>query len=406
MAVAATVAGSVAGAALGNYSLITAIPLGILGITKLNTNLTMTVTGTCVNGLAHFTITNAGTGDMGNGLPYRVYVNDTLVYTGTYQLKSGESFTVDYPAQGQTIRLEADQHPLHPGKSHPRATVANCGTAVSGTSATDFVTTASLDDIDEEVAITCAMITNSHDPNDKQATPLGIGAAHNIAPGEEIEYVIHFQNTGNDTAYTVIVVDTLDVELDEASFMQGVSSHPYTLNISGKGQPVLTFTFNQINLSDSITNNLASSGLVSFRIAVPSSAAIGTIIRNKAHIIFDYNTPVITNETMHTVDTVTYKNLSKGSAVVITTGLAGKKFSQAAKIYPNPTAGIITVEMPEAGNNTEVPILSLVGSVQKSVTLSSPVQQINLEGLSEGMYLYEVWQNGERKAGGKLQIWF
>jgi hypothetical protein len=62
--------------------------------------------------------------------------------------------------------------------------------------------------------------------------------------------------------------------------------------------------------------------------------------------------------------------------------------------------------MPEAGNNMEMRILSLVGSLQKSVTLSSSVQQVNLEGLSEGMYLYEVWQNGERKAGGKLQIWF
>jgi hypothetical protein len=172
---------------------------------------------------------------------------------------------------------------------------------------------------------------------------------------------------------------------------------------------VFSFRFDQINLPDKTTDELNSSGLVSFRIAVPSDAAIGTVIKNKAHIIFDYNTPVITNETMHTVDTVTYKDLSKGSAVVVgvvSTGLIGKKFSQTAKIYPNPTAGIITVEMPEAGNNMEMRILSLVGSLQKSVTLSSSVQQVNLEGLSEGMYLYEVWQNGERKAGGKLQIWF
>jgi hypothetical protein len=45
MAVAATVAGSIAGAALGDLSLIAAIPLGILGINKLNTNLTMAAAG-------------------------------------------------------------------------------------------------------------------------------------------------------------------------------------------------------------------------------------------------------------------------------------------------------------------------------------------------------------------------
>jgi uncharacterized delta-60 repeat protein/uncharacterized repeat protein (TIGR01451 family) len=367
----------------------------------------MKVTGNCISGSAHFTITNDGTGDMGSSLQYRVYVNDTLVYTGNYKLNSGQSFTVDYPAAGQTIRVEADQHPLHPGKSHPRATIENCGTAISGIATTELITTTSLDDLDEEVAITCAMITNSHDPNEKQALPSGIGAAHNVVPGEEIEYVIHFQNTGNDTAYTVTVVDTLDAGLDVASFTQSASSHPYTLSISGKGQAVLTFRFDQINLPDSTTNNLASSGLASYRMTVRSDTAIGTVIKNKAQIFFDYNAPIVTNETMHTIDTVTYKNLSKGSAVqvgAVTTGLTAKKVIQTAKIYPNPTIGIITVEMPEAGSNSELRIMSLVGVQQKSVPLSSAIQQVSLEGLGQGMYLYEVWQNGERKAGGKLLV--
>jgi uncharacterized repeat protein (TIGR01451 family) len=251
------------------------------------------------------------------------------------------------------------------------------------------------------------MITNSHDPNEKQATPSGIGAAHNIAPGEEIEYMISFQNTGNDTAYTVTVVDTLDAGLDVASFTQGASSNPFTLSISGKGQAVLTFRFDNINLPDSTTNTLASSGLVSYRMTVPSNAAIGTVIKNKAYIYFDYNAPVVTNETMHTVDTITYKGLSKGSAVqvgAVTTGLTGKKIVQAAKIYPNPTAGLITVEMPETGSNSELRIMSLVGVQQRSFPLSSAIQQVSLEGMNQGMYLYEVWQNGERKAGGKLLV--
>jgi uncharacterized repeat protein (TIGR01451 family) len=368
----------------------------------------MKVTGNCDNGNARFVIKNAGSGDMGSNLAFRIYVNDTLIYTGSYKLNSGDSLVVNYPTAGQTIRLEADQHALHPGKSRPRASIENCG--VAATEVRGLIITAPQDDLDEEVASTCNMIIDSYDPNDKQAFPSGTGPAHNIPPGEELEYVIRFQNTGTDTAYTVTVVDTLDSGLDVASFTKGASSHPYTLGISGKGQAVLSFRFDQINLPDKTTDELNSNGLVSFRITVPSSAAIGTVIKNKAHIIFDYNDPVITNETMHTVDTVTYKDFSKGSAVTFgsTTldGLNSKRSKQTAKIYPNPTAGMITVEMPEPGNNTEMRILSLVGSLQKTVALSSSVQQVNLEDLNQGMYLYEVWQNGERKAGGKLQIWF
>jgi uncharacterized delta-60 repeat protein/uncharacterized repeat protein (TIGR01451 family) len=367
----------------------------------------MKVTGNCISGSAHFNITNDGSGNMADSLQYRIYVNDTLIFTGNYKLKSGETLNLDYPAAGQTIRLEADQHALHPGKSRPRVTIENCG--IASPEVRNLIITAPQDDLDEETAIACNLIRDSYDPNLKQAFPTGIGAAHNLAPGEEIEYVIHFQNTGTATAYTVTVVDTLDAGLDVASFTQGASSSPYTLSISGKGEAVLTFRFDNINLPDSTTNNLASSGLVSYRMTVPSSAAIGTVIKNKAYIFFDYNAPVITNETMHTVDTITYKDLSKGSAVQIgsvVTGLTGKKIIQAAKIYPNPTTGIITVEMPETGSNSELRIMSLVGVQQKSVPLSSAIQQVSLEGLSQGMYLYEVWQNEERKAGGKLQIWF
>jgi uncharacterized delta-60 repeat protein/uncharacterized repeat protein (TIGR01451 family) len=364
----------------------------------------MKVTGTCKDGSVHFNITNDGSGDMADSVQYRIYVNDTLIFTGNYKLISGETIDIHYSSAGKTVRLEADQHPLHPGKSRPRFTIEDCGIS-SLLPIRSRTVTVPQDELDEEVAIACALIRNSHDPNEKQAFPMGTGSAHNIEPGQEIEYVIHFQNTGNDIAYNVVVVDTLDAALDIASFIKGASSHPYTLNISGKGQAVLSFRFDQINLPDSTTNQLASNGLVSFRIVVPSNVAIGTLIKNKAYIFFDYNSAIITNETMHTVDTVTYKDLRKGNAVWFgdnTKGLTGRELSKVARIYPNPTAGMVTVEMPDAGSNTELRVLSLLGVVQKIIPLSSSIEEVSLEGLSQGLYLYEVWQNGERKAGGKL----
>ncbi|MFN3402440.1 MAG: T9SS type A sorting domain-containing protein [Cytophagaceae bacterium] len=359
------------------------------------------VTGSCVNGSATFTITNGGSGSMAGNNEYRVFVNDTLVYTGSFKLVSGQSLTVNYPAMGQTVRLEADQHPLHPGRSRPRATVEDCGNSSNKTKR--MVTTAPLDDLDEETAITCNPIIDSYDPNDKLTRPEGIGANRKIVPGQELEYIIRFQNTGTDTAYTVRIVDTLDIALDPGSFIQGGSSHNYKLDISGKGKAVLTFNHYNINLPDSARNQIGSNGFVSFRITVPESTPLGTIISNKAYIYFDYNSPIITNETMHTVDNTVETDFIRGLLVqegVVTSTL--NTYAKSVRLYPNPAKSRITVELPETGDPTEFRLITIAGRLVKTVQLTSERQEVNLEGLEEGMYMYEVWESGERKAGGKI----
>jgi hypothetical protein len=64
---------------------------------------------------------------------------------------------------------------------------------------------------------------------------------------------------------------------------------------------VLTFTFNNIHLPDSNVNEAASQGFVSFRIAQKPDVPLGAEIYNEAAIYFDFNEPVITNRTLHTV---------------------------------------------------------------------------------------------------------
>ncbi len=365
------------------------------------------VSGKCVNEKVRFSIKNNGTGNMIDSLPYRIYQNDTLIFTGNYKLISLDSLVIYCTADKQTIRIEADQHALHPGKSRPRCTVEACGSSSSGPSITTLVSSAPHDDLNEEEAVSCNIIVDSYDPNDKKSAPEGVGSTNQITPGEELEYTIRFQNTGSDVAYTVKIIDTLDTAFDLASFTKGSSSHPYTLQISGNNPRVLIFTFYNINLPDSTTNKLGSNGLVSFRIKIPASCPLGTSIKNQAYIYFDYNSPITTNQTLHTTGINVEEDFSKGVKIQVgelSTNMRHSIFSF-AKIYPNPSDGNITIEIPTYSSGMELRIYSCIGSLKKSFKLNSTSsQQIDLNVLQEGLYVYEIWQEGRRSSIGKLQI--
>ncbi|MEZ4738444.1 MAG: hypothetical protein R2818_03590 [Flavobacteriales bacterium] len=62
------------------------------------------------------------------------------------------------------------------------------------------------------------------------------------------DYTIRFQNTGTDTAFTVVVTDTLPATLDITSFEMGAASHPFI--VSFRTGRVVEWRFPNI-LSDS-----------------------------------------------------------------------------------------------------------------------------------------------------------
>ena len=152
------------------------------------------------------------------GREYRLYVNDTLVFFNTYQLGPKEQFEVTFPLEGNSIRLEADQDPNYPSHSFPRQIVNDCNNSNIDTAIFNLVVSGLLDNMDTEKSSACNFIVDSYDPNDKLAIPVGKGANFQILPNQELEYTIRFQNTGTDTAYTVRIVDTLDIDLDISSF--------------------------------------------------------------------------------------------------------------------------------------------------------------------------------------------
>jgi uncharacterized delta-60 repeat protein/uncharacterized repeat protein (TIGR01451 family) len=272
------------------------------------------VTGECSNNTSTFTILNTGTGDMSKESEYRVFMNDTLIYSNNFQLLAGADLKINVESGGNNVRLEADQHPDHPGKSYPRYTLEACGGTLAS-AVRGLVTTNMQDDKDENIAISCGQLTDSYDPNDKTAQPTGFTSSNFLLSSDKIEYTIRFQNTGSDDAYKVVIVDTLDQNLDLSTLLAGASSHDYTFMIEGITRPVLRFTFDNIKLPTKTADSLNSNGSISFSIYPFKNLSNGTVIQNHAAIYFDYNTPVITNTVTHTIHDFQVLNLTKSNLV-------------------------------------------------------------------------------------------
>lgn len=139
----------------------------------------------------------------------------------------------------------------------------------------------------------------AYDPNDKNVLPKGNGSEGYISINQPLEYLIRFQNTGNDTALTVIIKDTLDVNLDWSSLKLLASSHNMQVSIEQGGEAI--FKFENIMLPDSNIDFLASQGFVKFSINQKPNLLPHTQIRNTGNIYFDFNPAVITNTVLNTI---------------------------------------------------------------------------------------------------------
>ncbi len=143
----------------------------------------------------------------------------------------------------------------------------------------------------------CRIATNSFDPNQKSAFPPGEGTNHWLPADSTIAYLVDFQNTGTDTAFRVVIRDTISAFLDLATVQPGPASHPYTWEILNGG--VLKFIFDDIMLPDSNVNEAASHGFVQFEIKPRYGIPNYSLIENSAGIYFDFNEAILTNTVFH-----------------------------------------------------------------------------------------------------------
>lgn len=172
---------------------------------------------------------------------------------------------------------------------------ADIGVFGTGLTTTATVSSANVDgDLSNNTSVLGQVVTGSYDPNDKLAqSSSGSNTQYDPAQDEWIDYTVRFQNTGTDTAFTVIITDALPSTLDPASLDVGVGSHPFTWSLRGTNE--LRFHFPNIQLPHTAVNEPGSHGFVSFRIKPKLPLPAGTQISNAANIYFDFNPPVITD---------------------------------------------------------------------------------------------------------------
>ncbi len=203
----------------------------------------------------------------------------------------------------------------------------------------------------------------SFDPNDKLVYPQRNDKL--LIKNNKVTYTIRFQNTGNDYAENIFILDTLDKAFDPRSLTVISTSHPYNLHTEVNGN-IVKFQFKDIYLLDSTSNFEKSQGFVSFTISPFADVLENTSITNTAHIYFDLNPAVVTN----TVENKLVTNFPTATFDFT---------SQEYIIYPNPSSDIINI-LPSA---SEVYLSDVLGKVLMHVQNAN---EINVANLNAGMY--------------------
>ncbi|MCB0707167.1 MAG: T9SS type A sorting domain-containing protein [Saprospiraceae bacterium] len=353
---------------------------------------TITVTGDCVGDSIVFTITNTGSSAMSEALNYFVVEDQIILMSGPFTLGPGEIIeVVYYPDSDQEVSLFADQSIGNPYYSYPGITVVDCnsGSPYSVIWGLEFPE----NDDAPFYSIDCHQNIGSFDPNDKTASPAGIGPIGLIESNTDLEYHIRFQNTGTDTAFTVAIFDTLSANLDPAKLLIGAASHDFSWELTDEG--ILKFFFENIMLPDSNINEEASHGFVKFRIAQKPDLAAGTEISNRAAIYFDYNEAVLTNTTLHTVGTF---------FILVDTKEADLE-NMEVEITPNPASGPVFIQLKGYSlRDGSMQLFNLNGSKLAEIPFKGNELHWDPGSLPNGYYLIQIRDQGKPIASGKLII--
>ena len=209
-------------------------------------------------------------------------------------------------------------------------------------------------------------VKSGFDPNYIEVSPEGF-----INSGRTLQYTISFENTGNDTAHNIYILDTLSEYLDKSSLRLLIASHVMNVSSTPFGQSsILKFDFPNINLEDS-SHHDACHGMLVYTIKVRNNLPYGTIIPNQAGIYFDAN-PVVTTNTVNNI-------------IGWPTGIVNANKTDGVLLFPNPTNERLSIKT-QQGDYSSLIITSSIGNVVMSHEITSTTTQLDVHALPSGIY--------------------
>jgi hypothetical protein len=161
-------------------------------------------------------------------------------------------------------------------------------------------------------------------------------------------------------------------------------------------------------LPDSFRNEAASHGFVKFKISQKKDVALGTKINNQADIYFDFNSPIRTNKTVHTI----------GKDFIITALQTVSSLPNVEiKVYPNPFNAEATIDiqgfdpLPDGigisylnSKTSNFQLFDALGRQIRSEKFEGNQFLFERQELPTGIYFFKI-ENGGRLVGtGKFLV--
>lgn len=214
-------------------------------------------------------------------------------------------------------------------------------------------------------------VVGSYDPNDKQDHCAG-----QLSPSDSnLVYRIRFQNTGTDTAFTVVIRDTLDPSVYELNSLLVLESS-HAASFTWEGENVFVATFENIYLPDSNVNEPASNGHLLFRIRRKAHLDCGDVLRNSAAIYFDYNAPVITNTML--------------TEVYCPTAIRPLAASPLLRLWPNPSTQWAYLQLSPEALGRQYRLSDALGRVWLQGQVQTELLELPTSDLPAGYYYWTI----------------
>jgi len=218
-------------------------------------------------------------------------------------------------------------------------------------------------------------VVGSYDPNDKLLTPKMLSPAVVVQGETPLEYTIRFQNTGTYLAERVLILDTLSEDLQWESMRFIASSHSNHWYIT---DGVLHVFHDDIMLPDSTSDEPNSHGFFSFSMLPATDLQDGATVTNIAHIVFDFNEPIITPPAVFSVD--------------VLAGITSSTEQRTFQLVPNPAHDRIQIRL-ESTALVQYRVNDALGRVVMNGTVT-PNGWVDIQILSAGPYLLDVLYKG------------